>query len=139
MGKSSRGVPQKIQERSNSVAVGALQTQHRVRALVDQALDVFNREAAAGKRDPAQRIVDDFYEIPPLNRPEYMAQLLKLAGITPGQAQPGAQGNGISFNFNGLFAGAAAVAAKQQGDDAVIIEGDDGVQSGYDDRQPTDW
>lgn len=139
MGKSSRGVPQKVN--NNSAAVAANNTQHRVRALVDQVLDVFSREAAAGKRDPAQRFVDDFYEVPPMSRPDFMAQLLKLAGIVPGQGQ-GGDGK-ISFNFNGLFAGAAAAAAERQGDNAVVIDGteekDDGVQQGYTPSQAIDW
>jgi hypothetical protein len=109
MTRSVRGVPAKW-ERSNSRAVAAAATAHRVRAMLDDVLAELEAERVRGGRDWRKKLVDDFHTS---NAPlQWLQQFREAAGVK--DIEPGtAIGNVAGVTLAGIFAGAAAQAAAQ--------------------------
>lgn len=128
MARARGGIPVKLNgdsSRGDSRGAVALATRHRAVALLAQTFEVLESD-----RDFVAALAREARDAPLT----FLERVNKLCG---GDDKAANEGN--VFNFNGLFAGAAAVAAQRQGDGAVVIDGELGVQSGYDGPQPIDW
>jgi hypothetical protein len=109
---------------STSASVYSVATRNRLRAIVDDVLELFERERTSGKRDHIAALADAYHE----NPLDWMERVGKFLGLGDQAAQV------QNFTqFNGIFAQAAATAAER----AKTIE-TDGARA-LDDSQVVEW
>lgn len=123
--KSTAIAKQRAQPKAPELYAGV--TKNRLRAMIDDVLELFERERASGKRDHIAAMADAYHK----NPLDWMERVGKFLGLGD---QPASVQN---FNqFNGIFAQAAASAAERSKE----ITAEPGrVLDGCDDSQAVDW